>query len=269
VDARAALGLLAGAVVAGCAPLSPGLGAPPPDGPDHLAVAHSHNDYERARPLLDALERGFASIEVDVALRGGELYVAHAVEEVRADVTLRAQYLDPLRALARRNGGRVHSGSAPLQLLIDVKTEAEATYRALDAALGDYGELFTTWTPDGVRWGPVTAVISGNRALSSMRADDVRYAAADGRVTDDRSAWSVEDMPLVSVDWEELGTPSPRSRLVEARRLIELLRREGRKVRFWGTLDDETLWRSLVDIGVDYLGTDDPARLERMLRAAR
>ena len=31
-----------------------------------LHNGHSHNDYTRERPLLDALELGFTSIEVDV-----------------------------------------------------------------------------------------------------------------------------------------------------------------------------------------------------------
>lgn len=31
-----------------------------------LDRAHAHNDYEHARPLIDALERGFGSVEADV-----------------------------------------------------------------------------------------------------------------------------------------------------------------------------------------------------------
>src|SRR6478672_5812077 len=31
-----------------------------------LANAHAHNDYEHARPLYDALDQGFTSVEADV-----------------------------------------------------------------------------------------------------------------------------------------------------------------------------------------------------------
>ena len=33
--------------------------SPPPESPTYLPQAHSHNDYERRRPLFEALERGF------------------------------------------------------------------------------------------------------------------------------------------------------------------------------------------------------------------
>ena len=57
--------LLAGAPAAGAAPTPEvELGAP-------LAQAHAHNDYEHDRPLLDALEHGFTSVEADVWLVDG------------------------------------------------------------------------------------------------------------------------------------------------------------------------------------------------------
>lgn len=44
--------------------------------PAPLERAHAHNDYEHARPLFDALERGFNSVEADVHLVDGRLLVA-------------------------------------------------------------------------------------------------------------------------------------------------------------------------------------------------
>ena len=38
--------------------------------------AHSHNDYWRKRPLLDALECGFCSVEADIFQVGDQLLVA-------------------------------------------------------------------------------------------------------------------------------------------------------------------------------------------------
>jgi len=38
-----------------------------------LPQAHSHNDYEQKRPLLEALDHGFCSVEADVFLVEGSL----------------------------------------------------------------------------------------------------------------------------------------------------------------------------------------------------
>src|SRR6516165_8545996 len=59
--------------------------------------AHAHNDYEHKRPLLDALENGFCSVEADVFLVEGELLVGHTRGSLRAERTLEKLYLAPLR----------------------------------------------------------------------------------------------------------------------------------------------------------------------------
>jgi hypothetical protein len=234
----------------------------------YLGRAHAHNDYARARPLHDALERGFGSVEVDVVLLDGEIFVAHDLAEVRRTDTLARLYLEPLRALARGNGGRVYAASdESLQLLIDVKSPAAETYRALAEQLGAYDELFTKWTKDGERRGPVTAVLSGNRPFDLVLADPVRYVALDGRIDEERSAFSVAAMPLVSIDWEKLEGSSPRARLAAARAWIDLVHGESRRVRFWGTPDRGPMWSSLIALGADHIGADDVARLEQILRA--
>lgn len=233
----------------------------------YLPRSHSHNNYAQRRPLADALERGFASIEVDVVLRDGELYVAHGAEEVDESLTLRNLYLDPLRAVVRANGGTVYGVSRPpLQLLVDVKTEAEETHTALHSVLRDYADILTKWAGGTPAPGAITVVLSGNRAVEHITGESTRYVAIDGRILDERSGVSPEAMPLVSADWEKLGPPVPEHRLASARRVVEQMHAEGREVRFWATPEDEDLWRSLLAMGVDYIGTDDPSRLERLLR---
>lgn len=248
---------------AACAAAGPRLPAPPA----YLGRAHAHNDNERGRPLFDALERGFGSIEVDVVLVDGEIYVAHEREAIRSTDTLARLYLEPLRALARDNGGSVYAVSgASLQLLIDVKSPADETYRALDEQLGAYDDLLTRWTNDEVRTGPVTAVLSGNRPFDLVLADSIRYVALDGRIDEERSAFSPEAMPLVSIDWAKLEAYSPSARLEAARAWIDLLHGENRRVRFWGTPERGQLWASLLALGVDHIGADDVVRLEQILR---
>ena len=160
----------------------------------HLPRSHSHNDYAQAEPLVDALGRGFASVEVDVFLVDGALLVAHEEDEVSPSATLRGLYLDPLRGIVSRNGGSPYSSSdQPLQLLVDVKSEADPTYRALHETLQDYADILTSWTETGTRPGPVVVVLSGNRATRLVASETVRYVALDGRVGDDRSTTTPAD----------------------------------------------------------------------------
>lgn len=233
----------------------------------YLPRSHSHNDYLGPHPLVDALERGFASVEVDVFLVDGALLVAHDEEKVQPSATLASLYLDPLREVVRRNGGSVYGPETPpLQLLVDVKSEADATYEALDLTLGHYADMLTTWTDGRPSPGSVTVVLSGNRAVGLVEHASVRYLALDGRVDEERSSMPVELIPLVSMDWEKLRSANLPGKLAEAEGIVERLHAEGRKVRFWGTPETENVWTSLADIGVDYIGTDDVARLDRLLR---
>src|SRR6266568_639216 len=86
--------------------------------PTPLIHAHAHNDYEHKRPLFDALDQGFCSVEADIYLVDGELLVAHDRAKVRPERTLQALYLDPLADRVRRNGGRVYRDGPPVVLLI-------------------------------------------------------------------------------------------------------------------------------------------------------
>src|SRR5207302_8698740 len=103
--------------------------APPTPAP--LLHAHAHNDYEHKRPLFDALEHGFCSVEADIYLVDGQLLVAHMRSQVKPERTLEKLYLDPLRERVKQNGGRVYAGGPEVTLLIDIKTDWKTTYTAL------------------------------------------------------------------------------------------------------------------------------------------
>ncbi len=113
--------------------------------PRPLWRAHAHNDYEHPRPLLDALDHRFGSVEADVFLVDGRLLVAHDPAGLDPARTLASLYLEPLAARVRAHHGSVHRGRRkPLQLLIDLKTEGSSTYLALDRQLRRHRHLFTT-----------------------------------------------------------------------------------------------------------------------------
>src|SRR2546430_8556980 len=113
-------------------------GAPLP-----LRHAHAHNDYEHARPLFDALEQGFCSVEADIYLVNGQLLVAHDRDKVSPARTLEALYLDPLRERVKKNGGKVFPNGPDVTLLVDVKSDAEETYAVLRKVLESYTGILT------------------------------------------------------------------------------------------------------------------------------
>src|SRR6201986_2422729 len=96
-----------------------------------LRHAHAHNDYEHPRPLFDALDNGFCSVEADIFLTPDGLLVGHTQKDLKPGRTLEALYLEPLRELVKANGGRVYPGGPTIFLLIDVKTNAKETCAAL------------------------------------------------------------------------------------------------------------------------------------------
>ena len=95
-----------------------------------LIHSHAHNDYEHKRPLFDALDNGFCSIEADIYLVEGKLLVAHNFTQVKPERTLQALYLDPLRAQIKQNGGRVYAGGPQV-------TRARVTCRRPGGRCGD------------------------------------------------------------------------------------------------------------------------------------
>jgi len=153
------------------------------------------------RPLYDALAAGFCSIEADVFLVDGDLFVAHDADKIRADRTLRALYLDPLRRRVQQNGGRVYIAGPQVILLIDIKSEAEPTYKALDAILAEYSDIITSFSPQGRSDKAVIAVVSGNRPYEFMASQKLRYACYDGRLTDIDSDAPADLVCMISDNW--------------------------------------------------------------------
>ncbi|WP_432036015.1 phosphatidylinositol-specific phospholipase C/glycerophosphodiester phosphodiesterase family protein [Streptomyces cucumeris] len=248
-----------------------------------LARAHAHNDYEHPRPLTDALSHGFGSVEADIWLVDGALLVAHDATDLDPTRTLESLYLDPLARRVKANGGRVYRGhDLSLQLLIDLKTPGEATYRELAGRLRRYGPMFSAahgGIGGRVRRGPVTAVISGDRgARAPMEVEKVRHAFYDGRLEDLGTGVPASFIPLISADWNKTFTwqgagPMPPAEREELRRIVTAAHRAGRRVRFWATPDVPgpervALWRALLAADVDHLNTDDLAGLEDFLRGA-
>ena len=243
------------------------------DKPTPLVRAHAHNDYEHERPLLDALDHGFCSVEADIWYLDGEFRVGHDKADAIPGRTIEKLYLDPLLERTRANGGRVYPGGPEVILLIDLKNDGAACFTALHAVLErDYAGMLTSFGPAGLEKRAVRAIISGDRPRAIMESLPVRYAAYDGRPDDLGGGASAEFIPLISESWAGLFKWHGKGEMpaAEATKLDDIVARshaEGRIVRFWAVAPRVEMWRVLFDAGVDLINTDDLDGLRDFLLA--
>lgn len=248
------------------------LAAPAAAQPTPLIHAHAHNDYEHARPLLDALDHGFCSVEADIWLVDGKLLVAHDRNKVKPDRTLESLYLDPLRERVKKYGGRVFPNGPEFTLLIDLKPNWQTIYPALRAVLTNYADLLTTFRDGEKRTNAVLVIISGSRDRKMFDGETTRYAGFDGELSDLDVNPSPNFAPWISARWGGSFSwrgdgPMPDA---EQQRLAEIVQRahaQGRRVRFWGAPDNRGFWQMLHTAGVDLINTDDLPGLQKFLIA--
>lgn len=226
-----------------------------------LPRAHAHNDYEHPRPLMDALDQGFCSVEADIFLVDGKLLVGHTRLSLRPDRTLQSLYLEPLRQRTKSGTIPVHPGIETLHLLIDIKTDATTTYEKLREVLASYSDILTTYSAGKTEVKAVTAVISGNRPTSILRDEKMRHAAIDGRPEDLEGDSPASLIPWISQSWSAIFQWRGQGPLSQAdretlSRLVKTTHDQGRKIRFWGLPDKQETWAMLWDAGVDWINTD-------------
>jgi glycerophosphoryl diester phosphodiesterase len=248
-------------------------GAAPPDVVP-LENAHSHNDYLHTRPLADALDHGFTSVEADVILVDGKLLVAHERETLKPERTLETLYLEPLLKRVEANNGRVYQSGPRFLLLIDLKTEARTTYGELHNVLAKYAKMLTAIENGRVRQGAVTVVVSGDRPKLNPADAGVRYAGLDGRPPDLSSTLPAHFMPMISDKWSNNFTwdgdgDMPASERAKLAEMVKQAHAAGRVVRFWATPEKESVWRELRAAGVDLINTDELEKLETFLNNER
>lgn len=237
-----------------------------------LAHAHAHNDYEHARPLYDALDHGFCSVEADIWLTPDGLLVAHDRKDLKPKRTLQSLYLDPLRQLTKTNGGSVFAEGPSFYLLIDVKTEGEATYAALADVLAKYADILSVTRDGKLETRAVTIILSGNRAFDTIAKQHVRYVGIDGRPENLSDNPPADLYPWISANWTLLFKwkgqgPLPPAEKQKLQELVQQVHGQQRKIRFWATVESEEMWKELVAAGVDYINTDRLDELQKFLTA--
>lgn len=225
-------------------------------GSQQVYRVHSHNDYQQAVPFWLAYSSEAASIEVDLFLKEGKLYVTHEEDEIVPSKTFERLYLEPLNTLA--NAGELRE----LQLLIDIKSEAYTTLDRVIAVIETYPSLINN---DKLKF-----VISGERP---NRGEYIKYP--DHIKFDHQSLLDLDTVPLdkvamISQSFEDYSVWNGYGRLTttdlnKVNEAIDRTKMIGKPFRFWGTPDTKTAWSAFAKLGVAYINTDDPARAHDFL----
>ncbi|KAF2280009.1 uncharacterized protein EI97DRAFT_498301 [Westerdykella ornata] len=253
---------------------------------------HSHNDYWRDVPFYTALSYGAISIEADVWLINGTLYVGHDTSSLTPTRTLQSLYLDPLLSTLHllnppptspfttsptKRGLFDTSPSQPLYLHIDLKTPGPTTWPAVLAALQPlraHGYLTTynltsgTWTDSAI-----TVIGTGNTPLDLVRgAQGVRDAFWDAPLALLNSSLYADvtrfEAPVASTDLIEAvgeirgleGLGERQRRVVQEQ--VGWARERGMLARYWNAPAwpvkvRNAVWKGLWEGGVGLLGVDD------------
>ena len=239
---------------------------------DTLALVchgHSHNDYTRNRPLLDALDNGFMSIEVDVFYRKGDIKVAHTSLGIRKKKNLKNLYLEPLRKRVKENGGKVYPNQdREFIMMIDLKDNGPEIMEELNRQLSEYKELFTCYENGEKNEGPVRVVLSGGPVPDLVMQYEPRYMSMDQHIERfDRKA-EADVCPRASgkyswfFSWNGKGAIPDTERQV-LNKLVTQAHQYSKKVRFWATPEEEAIWKVHLDAGVDWINVDDLARFRK------
>jgi hypothetical protein len=236
-----------------------------------LPKAHSHNDYAHKRPLFDALDNGFCSVEADFYLVDGEFLVGHLLKELKPERTLEALYLKPLLERCRKNHGKVYPEASDFYLWLDLKTDGNEIYPKLQKLLSQYDEIITSYDGKTKNTKAVLVIITGDvpRELI-LQEKGRRYMTFDGRPKDASSDIPAEMMSAVSEAWKKhfkwngIGT-MPEDELNVLKTQLRLSHQAGRKVRYWAAPQNEQFWKFADEIGIDFLNTDHLEKLRAFL----
>lgn len=224
---------------------------------------HSHNDYASPLPFYEAYSNEVGVIEADVFLVNNDLFVAHTSNEINPGISLKNTYLNPLSLKMKTLGGKAYPGNKPLILMIDVKSEAVATLKVIVQQLKTFPKLILNKN--------LKVIISGNRPDPSQWNDYPSFIYFDGRINENYSAQQLSRVEMISEDlknhtvWNGKGVlTQPDSEKIQE--IIKKVHDQNKKIRFWSTQDNVNTWRTLMNLKVDYIATDNTSALTQFIR---
>ncbi len=223
---------------------------------------HSHNDYEQKRPFHLAYELGFDSIEADLFLQNGELYVAHEAKNINSQNTFRKLYLEPLLDKIKENNGFAYKNKQKLQLLIDLKFNGKGILKILYEQLKPHKKALKN----------VRIVISGDMPKPEEFKKYDKVFFFDGRKNLNYTQKQWKRVGLMSVSFlefskfwngkEELETIN----FNKIKAFVDTNHAKNKEIRLWATPNTKIAFKTLKELGVDYIGTDDLELLNEFIK---
>ncbi|MBQ2550497.1 MAG: hypothetical protein II560_04745 [Bacteroidales bacterium] len=236
---------------------------------------HSHNDYVQANPFWGAFNAGTPSIEADVYLVDGDLYVAHRKKELIIDPehTLRSMYLEPLKKEWDKNGGKPYVDGGPLWLMVDMKRDQHASLSKLVEIIEAEGYLpmfDVTSNPSAVK-----LVVTNLPDIIENHQEDfpewVYYDGIPNMTLTEKGATKVamiSEKASVYTSWSGEGEMAPEEQQA-IKAAIEDAHKIGTTFRLWDFPDGPEAWEMSVKLGLDWINTDKPAEAVAWLKAKR
>jgi hypothetical protein len=231
-----------------------------------LKYGHAHNDYLHKRPLLDAIELGYTSIEIDLYYVYRRAKVSHTPFLLCLKPRLRPLYFEPLREIITKNGGTVFPGdSTQLTVMIEFKHAPEKLYAYVKDMLRDFEDILAIPFGKNKRWGPVRIILMRGPSIAVILREETPYFAIDGRYNHLTSDVDASIVPRVSLNynnyftWKGKGTmPVHELELLEG--IVAMAKSKGRQIRFCAMPHNEIIWETFLNAGVDVINVDDLKR---------
>lgn len=212
---------------------------------------HSHNDYQQAKPLTNAIKQKVFALEADVYLTNRGLVVAHDKKDTATAATLEALYLQPIIRLFKKHKGRISKNKtySPV-LMIDVKENGAAAITALVELIMLQPAVFNR----SVNPKAVQLVISGDRGKI---ADWLTYPYPiffDGRPTEIYTDATLHRVAFISASYSNYVTAKDSTTRIQE--LANKVHAQNKLLRLWAIPDTAAHWKQLYELGVDIINTD-------------
>lgn len=224
-------------------------------------LIHSHNDYEQKEPFYAAYNLGFDSIEADLYIKNGKLYVAHDWKNIDRKRTFKNLYWKPLMAKIKANKGYAYPDKKELYLLLDLKKDGKQILAVLD-------KLFKHHRKDLKH---VHITISGDMPKPEEFEQYDKLMFFDGRRNTQYSEKAYERVDMVSASFLDFGKywpgkqEMPEETYQNIRAFVMANHAKGKRVRIWGTPNTTLAFETLKKLEVDFIGTDDLDLLKKFI----
>jgi alkaline phosphatase len=222
-------------------------------------LIHSHNDYEQAGPLVNALENKVYSLEADIYLLNDTLKVAHDKKNLTAAPSLLALYIQPIVHLFQDNHGQISSDKnySPI-LMIDIKENGEAALSALVKLLSAHPSVFDR----KVNKKAVQVVISGDRGNIAKWTSWPSYILFDGRFNEHYDKAQLKRVAFISDSYFNYAKQKETTDSL-IKQLATKAHQIKKPLRLWAIPDNPASWTHLRELGVDIINTDKVAECRK------